>query len=72
MGRTATWTSRPLTSGIRAGEKLFNSMVLSSVDPGNRKSFSSKSCTVTDEVMVLDDAMRTHVWMGVPPCCTRC
>ena len=61
-----------MTSGIRAEQKLFNSMVLSSVDPGNRKLFSSKRCTVTDEVVVLNAAMRTHVWMGVPPCCTRC
>ena len=56
-----------MTSGIRAGQKFFNSMVLSSVDPGCRKSFSPKSCTVTDEAVVLEAAMRTHVGMGVPP-----
>ena len=61
-----------MTSGIRARQKFFNSMVLSSVDPGGRKSFSHKSCTVTDEVVVLKAAMRTHVGMDVPPYCTRC
>ena len=29
-----------MTSDIRAGQKFFNSMVLSSIDPGGRKSFS--------------------------------
>ena len=43
-----------MTSGIRAGQKFFNSMVLSSVDPGGRKSFSPKSCIVTDEAVVLE------------------
>ena len=57
--------SRPVTSGIRAGHKFFNSMVLSSVDPGGQKSFSPKSCTVTDEVVVLEV-------VGVPPHRTRC
>ena len=61
-----------MTSGIRAGQKFFNSMVLSSVDPGGRKSFSPKSCTVTDEAVMLEAAMRTHVGMGVPPYRTRC
>ena len=61
-----------MTSGIRAGQKFFNSMVLSSVDPGGRKSFSSKSCTITDEVVVLEAVMGTHVGMGVPPYHTRC
>ena len=60
-----------MTSGIRAGQKFFNSMVLSSVDPGGRKLFSPKSCTVTDEVVVLEVAIRTHVGMGVPPYRTR-
>ena len=55
-----------MTSGIRAGQKFFNSMVLSSVDPCGRKSFSPyKSCTVTDEVVVLEA-------VGVPPHRTRC
>ena len=49
-----------MTSGIRAGQKFFNSMVLSSVDPGSRKSFSPKSCTVTAEAVVLEA-------MCVPP-----
>ena len=61
-----------MTSGIRAGQKFFNSMVLSSVDPGGRKSFSPKSCTVTDEGVLLEAAMGTHVGMDVPPYRTRC
>ena len=57
--------SRPVTSGIKAGQKFFNNMVLSSVDPGGQKSFSPKSCTVTDEAVVLEA-------VGVPPHRTRC
>ena len=54
-----------MTSGIKAGQKFFNSMVLSSVNPGDRKSFSPKSCTVTDEAVVLEAVC-------VPPYRTRC
>ena len=43
MSRAAVLTGRPVTSGIRAGQKFFNNMVLSSIDPGGRKSVSPKA-----------------------------
>ena len=40
-----------MTSGIRARTEVFNSMVLSSVDPGAESlSLSLRSCTVTKAV----------------------
>ena len=42
-----------MTSGIRARTEVFNSMVLSSVDPGAESlSLSLRSCTVTEAVVL--------------------
>ena len=42
-----------MTSGIRARTEVFNSMVLSSVDPGAESlSLSLRSCTVTKAVVL--------------------
>ena len=44
-----------MTVGIRARTEVFNSMVLSSVDPGAESlSLSLRSCTVTDDAVVLE------------------
>ena len=42
-----------MTSGIRARTEVFNSMALSSVDPGAESlSLSLRSCTVTEAVVL--------------------
>ena len=54
-----------MTVGIRARTEVFNSMVLSSVDPGAESlSLSIRSCTVT-EAVVLEAVC-------VPPDRTKC